>query len=134
MKPDDFILTSDFATVKSDTFGATATVTVPSAVSVAAGATVEYTADISGGSSGAALRCRIRSSKASSAWLAAPQVVYTRTGSLGLYSLVALVYLLAPGTVRCSVRIFNDSGSTMTTEAGAETIDFVVSTFIPPFP
>jgi len=132
-KPENFILTSDFATLKNDSQAQTASVVFPASIAVAINGTAEYHTDISAGSAGAAIRCRIKSSKFSSKWLASPQVIYSRTGSAGLYTMVAYVYLVSAGTVRCSVSVFNNTGSAMTTEAGAETIDFNVSTFIPPF-
>lgn len=131
--PENFIITSDFATLKNDSTAVTASVVIPSAYVVASGASAEWHSDIVAGTKGAAMRARIRSSKYGSRWLAAPQTNYTRTGSLGTYTLVAYVYLVSAGTLRCSVSLSNPAGSSMTTEAGTETIDFSVSTFIPPF-
>ena len=65
--------------------------------------------------------------------MATTQMAYTRNGSGGFYTLVAFVYVVSPGIIRCSVNMQNPTGAPMTTEAGTETIDFSVSTFIPPF-
>ena len=132
-QPENFIINSDFATLKNDTVAATATVTVPGSVSVPSGGSMEWHQDIPAGTKGAAIRCRIRSSKFGSRWMASPQVTMTRNGSGGFYTLVAYVYLVSPGVLRCSASLYNTTGAAMTTEAGTETIDFSISTFIPPF-
>jgi hypothetical protein len=132
-QPENFIINSDYATLKNDSIAVTATVSVPASVAVGTNGTLEYHTDISAGTAGASVRCRIRSSKFGSRWMATPQMSYSRLGSAGPYSLVAFVYVVSPGVIRCSVNMQNPSGVPMTTEAGVETIDFSVSTFIPPF-
>ncbi len=137
MKPEEFILNSDFATLKNDSVNNSASITVPSLITLLGLGVAESHVDLSAGLIGAGIRSRIRSSKFSNRWLAVPQLVFTRIGTSGgnpsFYQIIAYVYPINAGTIRCSVMVVNPVNAPLTGATGAETFDFNVATFLPPF-
>jgi hypothetical protein len=135
-KPDNFIFTSDFPTIKNDGVSST-TVTLPGSVSVAGNGSVTYTSDITVGSIGGIINGRIASSKNSTDWYAGQVQIVTRTGKVGgvdaLYGVVAFMYRLNSTTVRCVAHILNPYSSTLTGATGNEIFYFYVSTYLSPF-
>jgi len=140
-KPESFILTSDFATLKNDS-NVTVSVTVPSSVVIpgsvtAVGQYVEYHQDSTSGKQGAISRIQISSSGDSNRIYPARTVSWERLGTVGgvggfSYSVFAFTYRVNPTTVRCMAYIMNPYSTPLTTAAG-ETITFYVATFLPPF-
>lgn len=133
----DFILSTDYATLKNDN-NATIQVTfpgstvVPASVGVA-GSAVEVHTDVTMGAPGAISRIQISSTKDAGIIHPARNVYYNRTGDLGSYQIVAFTYRTSPTTLRCSAFVTNPYNAILTTEAGDETFTFYVNTFLPPF-
>lgn len=135
-RPESFIATTDFPTLKNDDSGDT-TITIPASVNIAGNGYAEYTADVVAGSSGAIQSSRIASSKDSNKWYQAQVVVLNRTGLNGgfpaSYNVAFFIRRLSTTTLRCEVLIPNPYGTTLTTEAGVETVSYHINTFIPPY-
>lgn len=140
-KPSDFILSTDYATLKNDDSDTTS-VTAPGAVSVPAavgpvGGYVEYHQDLTIGTAGAITRLQIESSKNAGVVYAARTLSIDRTGTVGgspaNYSIIAFAYRTAPTTLRCQVYISNPNAGTLTTAAGDETFTFYINTFLAPY-
>lgn len=135
-KPTQFILNTSYATLKNDDSGS-GSVVVPSSVNIAGSGSVSYSTDLTIGAQGAFTRARIRSSKEGSRWIVANAIGYIRTGttlgSPAIYDIFAFVWRPNATTLRLQVHIQNPYSSTLTTASGAETIDFFVNTFLPPF-
>lgn len=136
VKPSDFILSTDYATLKNDA-DASISVVVPGSQSIpgTTGANysyLEFYADSSIGVQGSIIQSQIASSKDSTKYCIALNKLYTRNGSLGTYSVVCVIIRTSPTNLRCLVYIPNPYATTLTTEAGDETIYFDVTTFIPP--
>lgn len=132
VKPSDFILNTDYATLKNDN-EATVSVTAPGSAALASGGSLTYSADRVIGSKASINRVQISSTKDSNIKYGTNALIYSRTGSLGSYSIYAYVFSSGPDTVRFQVLIPNPYGAPMTTEAGDETFNFDIDTFIPPF-
>ena len=134
--PESFTVTTDFPTLKNDGLGDT-TITIPASVNIAGNGYAEYTSDVVAGASGAIQSSRIASSKDSNRWYQAQVVVLDRTGVNGgfsaPYSVAFFIRRLSATTLRCEVLIPNPYGTTLTTEAGVETISYHINTFIPPY-
>lgn len=134
-KPNNLIVSSDFATLKNDPLAIPATLTVPGNVFIPGFGVVEWHTDVSAGSTGSSVRCRIRSSKNAGKWSVGTQLQLLRTSPAGPYpyQVIAYVYVLSPGVLRCGAAILNPYSFTMQTELTNEVIDFSISTFLPPF-
>jgi hypothetical protein len=134
-KPSNFILSSDYTTVKNDSNGS-ATVTVPASVVIAGNGYTTYTADINIGTKGSFARGRIKSSLDTDYYVA-NNVDYIRTGINGgspaTYDLN--VYFWRPSTsiLRCQVLIQNPYGTALTTSSTSETLSFYANSILPPF-
>lgn len=140
-KPSQFILTTDYATLKNDDSDSS-TVTAPGAQVVPAaigpvGGYVEYHTDVSIGTQGAISRLQIASSKGSDIVYSTRTLSFNRTGTIlgnpADYSIIAFAYRVAPTTLRCQVYIQNPNSDPLVTEAGNETFTFYLNTFLAPF-
>lgn len=135
-KPENFILTSDFATLKNDG-EETTFVVMPSAISVTGNGSYSVSADIVMGTNGSITRSLIGSSKDSDKWYATNSISYLRTGiasgSPAIYEIYAFVWRPNATTIRCQLHIQNPYSVTLTGATGAETISFVVNTYLPPY-
>ncbi|NCU39135.1 hypothetical protein EOL96_08990 [Candidatus Saccharibacteria bacterium] len=131
-KPESFILTTDYPTLKNDNSGIY-TVAVPASIVIPGNSSVQYSTDASIGTQGAISSVQISSTKDSNTWYQAQTCVYTRNSAGGLYSIAAFVWRVSPTVLRCQVHIVNPYSVPITGEAGAETITFRVSTFVPPY-
>lgn len=133
-KPERFISNSDYASLKND--GVTTLTVTFDEPTIPASTTVVRTATATVGQAGATDRAQIHSSKLGNRYLGNTLLV-ARTGNDGFgpvsYSIVAELFRSSPDVVTASVSVRNPYGSTLTTEAGAETFTFYVATFIPPF-
>ena len=135
-KPNSFILNTDYASLKNDATGS-GSVVIPASVNIGNAASVSYSTDLTIGAKGAFTRARIRSSKEGNRWIIANAVSYIRIGtvssSAAVYEVFAFVWRPNPTTLRLQVHIQNPYSATLTTASGAETIDYYVNTFLPPF-
>lgn len=134
-KPESFILTTDYATLKNDA-KTTLTITLPGSQNITAGNTLLLTATATIGVAGASERAQIYSSKLTYYW-AGNIVSIARDGLVGgspsSYNTVAELYRSSATQVTAQVSIFNPYAGTLTTEAVDEVFTFAVATFIPPF-
>lgn len=136
MRPEEFILTTDYATLKNDDSG-TFQLVVPGSMSIGSGTTYTNSIDITLGSDSVNTRSQINSSRASTVWVAASQVDFPRTGTVGgspsPYTLFTIITRIGTNTLQISASIFNSNVGTLTTQSGAETITFDIRTFLSPF-
>lgn len=134
--PQDFDITSDFATLKNDNSG-DISVTFPGSFSVPGNGLSQFTNTINIGTRGAALRTRASSSKDSNTWYVCSSLSYMRTGMSGgfsaSYSVVAAASRTSPTTITVVALVLNPYSGTLVTEAGNETFSFHLNTFLPPF-
>lgn len=134
-KPENFTLTTDYATLKNDAT-TTLTLTLPGSLSIAAGNSYLLTTTASVGAAGASERSQIRSSKWTYDWLGNILSVAQDGligGSPANYLTVAELYRSSATQVTAQVSIRNPYAGTLSTVAGDETFTFYVSTFLPPF-
>ena len=141
-KPSQFILNTDYATLKNDASG-TVSVTAPGSQVVPAavgpvGGYLEYHTDIEIGVAGSITRLQISSSKESNTVYSTRTLDILRLGTvLGFpgvpYNIIAFTYRTAPTTLRCIVYVSNPNTDPLTTAVGDETFTFYVNTFIPPY-
>lgn len=135
-QPEQFILDSDFATLKNDNQG-TAQVTIPSSTSVAGSGSASFSTDLVIGASGAISRVRMSSTKDSNKWRISNAIDYTRigvnSGSPANYDIFLFVWRPSATVLRCQALIQNPYATTLTGASGAETVTFYVNTFLPPF-
>lgn len=134
-KPERFIYSSDFATLKNDDDGTT-TVTIVGGAVIAPGATYTVSSDLTVGTQLGEGRIRISSSKLGSSKFYAGYLGVNRNGTVSgspaPYTIYALVSRISPTQSRCICIIQNPYPSNLTCEAGNETFTFKINTFIPP--
>lgn len=130
MRPEQFILTGDYATVANDD-NATFTITVPGSVVLAPGASMQWTETKQVGVQGGFDILQIEYT-GSNGRLAGPITILERTGT-AIYNVRFQVSRTSPTEITAFAEIFNGSGSTLTTNSSPITATFYVSTFIPPF-
>lgn len=130
--PSQFNLTTDLDTIINDSYQ-TASVVIPGSIVLAAGGRAIYTSDVTISNSAVA-DIRYQTSRDTTRdYLASIQMSFTRTGSLGGYSLFIDGYHTSPTNLRLQAFITNPYGSTMTAQAGDETISFKIRTYKDPF-
>lgn len=136
VKPIHFITSSDFPTLQGDGT-ANASGVVTGSLPIAAGSYISSQGDVTIGSAGAITRGLIWSSKNGNIGLVGNGFSFDRTGTAGgapaPYSLIAFMWRTGPTTLRFQIYIPNPYGSTLTTEAGNDTITMTAATFIAPF-
>ena len=134
-KPEKFIYSSDFATLKNDDNGFT-TVTVVGSAVIAGGAVYTVSSDLTVGSQLGEGRIRISSSKIGSSTFYAGYLGVNRTGtesgSPAPYTIYAIVSRISATQVRCLCMIGNPYATALTCAAGSETFVFKINTFISP--
>ena len=135
-KPNNFIFTTDFPTLKGDATVSVARI-VGSSVTVNGNSFLSVYGDVTMGSIGALSRGRISSSKNSSIFYTGNNIAFTRTGtvlgSTTTYTVLAFMYRVSPTVLRFQIYIMNPYSDTLTCEAGADTITFYVNTFTAPY-
>lgn len=143
-KPEQFISTTDYSTLKNDDVQ-TLTFVIPGSIVIPASAPYYYvqTQTIQvGGVLGATARVEINTSRESSIWYSGSvlQVVADGTWSIaggGEYPYYIFVSRTSATTVTARVYIPNDGGAfgagSLTTEATARTVNIRIATFLPPF-
>lgn len=134
MNPSQFIITSDYATLKNDATGQLS-VTVPSSVVVGAGSTFSTSSSIEIGVAGASERSQIHSSKTGQYYVGNMLDIIKNgnAGGTALYDVFVDLSRTGPTTLTMTATIFNPYGVTLTGESGAETFTADVATFLPPF-
>lgn len=138
MTPEDYILNSEYATLKNDTSG-TLSVTLPNTLAIAAGGVATFTDTITLGVAGSSVRSRIMSTKDNN-WLSMNSVlpyIYqsgaTVSGTSQGYYVYVSANRVSPTEIRLLVTIPNNYGANMTISGLAQTITARVTTFLPPF-
>lgn len=136
MKPENFILNSDYATLKNDdTDSVSVTLT---SKTLANGETYSSTQDLAMGTVNASSRVRISSSKDSNDTYAGSVFIANRTGTVpgpfsAPYDVVAYITRVNATTIRATVAITNPYASTLAMASGSEVMTFNISTFLSPF-
>lgn len=137
-KPNDFILNSDYATLKNDANG-NVTVTLPASFSISGGGIAIYRNTIALGSRGSSFR----------AYIYSPSTTYNFVGEYYVNTLLnagivsgstvdvdifVYVYRSSPTEVGLTVKIPNAYGSTMTLPSMGQSFTSHIATFLPPVP
>lgn len=137
-RPEDFELTTDYATIKNDGADSSLTVTIPSSVTVAGGAIYNQSSVVTVGSVSSNIRAQIRSSK-DGRWVSCAALSITRLGSIpgapnqATYDVLVTVTRQSNTEVRLDAFVRNPYASTLTGASGAETFYAEVRTFLSPF-
>ena len=131
VKPANFILTTDFPTLKNDS-NAQGQFNLSGSKVIAANSTFQSYGDIVMGKPGAINRGRIASTKNSDIFYSGQALRFDRNGSAP-YSMMAFMYRVSPTTIRFQIMIVNPYGVTLTTEAGTDIVTMQASTIITPF-
>lgn len=134
--PNNFIVTTDFATIKNDDSDNTLSVTIPSSVVVGPGSIYTQTSVVTVGSSVSNIRGRIRSSK-DGRWVVGGSISIYRIGTNiygpAFYDILVTITRESATQVRLTAFIRNIDTIAITCEAGAETFSAEVNTFLSPF-
>lgn len=132
-RPEDFIISSDYATSKQDD-RRTVSITVPGSITISGGSYDLRSQDIVMGSQGSIIRSRISSTKGGGRFYATSQLIAKRFNSstFMFYSVHATVVRTSPNTLRFMVITPNTYTESLTTVSGSETFTFEVATVIPP--
>ena len=128
-KPESFISTTDYATLKNDGT-ATLTITLPASVAIASSTNYTLTSDVTVGTAGSSDRAQIHSSRLNKRYVT-NLLSIDRSGT-DPYTILVSLYRTSATNLRAVVDIRNPYGSTLTTESTAETFTFYVNTFLPP--
>jgi len=135
-KPSLFISTTDFPTLKNDAT-ATASGVVAGSLTITGSGFITNFGDLTVGTLGSLARGRIASTKNNNNFYLGQTILFDRVGtaagSAAPYSISAFMFRIAPTTLRIQIYISNPYSTTLTCEAGDETISFHVNTFVPPF-
>ena len=135
-RPSEFILDTDFPTLKNDGSGSTE-VTITGSATIAGSSSASYTSDLTIGVQGSVSRARFKSTVTDTTWHSGTQREFIRvgqeSGSPAFYSMYAFTYRLDANTIRCIVYIPNPYAGTLTLDTTSYTVSFYVNTFIPPF-
>ena len=129
-KPSDFILTTDYATLKNDTDNIVQ-ITVPANVVIPANSFLQFTADITAAQPGAIVQTQVGDSFMGQV-LVGNQVVFHHD-TFDPYDVFCLVYRPNALTLRCVVYLPNPYGTPTTGINQAVTYTFYVDTYLPPF-
>lgn len=136
--PENFISTTDFATLKNDEVG-TITLALPNTASIAASGVATYSSVLTIGVVGSSVRSRITSTSNTKVFCTGT-VGYSSTtgatvggvGGFG-YDLYVAVHRISPTQIQLSAHIPNPYGSTMDITGLSQTLTATIATFIPPF-
>lgn len=131
-RPNEFIINSDFPTLKNEGF-VSGDITIPGSISIPAGGNASGEITLSSGDNGSLSRGRIASSKNFFNWYTGQGISFNRTGSLGPYVVLALIFRPSSTQITFKVIVQNPYGSTMTGEAANETVYFYSNQFVAPY-
>lgn len=134
--PENFISSTDFATLKNDAY-VTFQAVLPGGQTVPAGGIYNVGFDFTAGSQGSSERARIASDKEGNVFYSTLQLSTIRFGSTGgsptTYNSVAYLRRATPTTLRAELVIYNPYSTPLICEATPETFSFEVNTFLSPF-
>lgn len=134
-KPESFILTSDYATLKNDAVGSL-TVVLPSGTVIPAGGINQWSDTITIGTVGSSIRVRLVSTENNVIYSTNTVGYVHTTGASGPatdYLIYATVHRINPTQVRLTVFIPNPYGSDLTVSGMGYTISARIATFLSPF-
>lgn len=137
-KPENFILNTDYATLKNDSDDVYITLVVPASINIANGSSYSQYIDGTVGAQGAIQQMTIKHSGfPSNAEYVTPALTYYQYGTVGgsqvVYTMIVETFRVSPTTVRLRIYIPNFIGGTLITEPTVRTIVCKVSTFLSPF-
>lgn len=135
-RAEDFIATTDFATLKNDGFASTTVTLTPQILS--ANQTFTVTQDIDVGQVNASSRIRMASAVDGGSFYAGFVLVLTRQGTIttpgdATYSTYAYVSRVGATTLRLSLSAQNPYSVAMATILVNEVVTFEINTFLSPF-
>lgn len=138
-KPEQFILTTDYGTLKNDASG-TINLLIPTGATIPAGGFVEYSETLEIGTRNASTRVQMTSTADSGYWTIGNirevflRVRYNTTGNPVFdYLQAANIERISPTIIRLYCRIGNPQGFSITIVSPAQTITAEVVTFLSPF-
>lgn len=132
MIPENFILSTDYASPRNDASG-TLQVTVPSNVNISSGSVWTTSQTLTIGTRGASVRSQIASSKDSNKFYVGAWQDRIRNGNFGTYDIFIVLSRLSPETIVITASIFNPYGGTLVGAVGAETFTAEVKTYLSAF-
>lgn len=133
-KQSDFIVSTDFASLKNDAASATTTITVPSATVIPANGVYQNYIDLVIGTPGSVNRGIISSSKEGNEYYSCQVYNVSRVGAGGYaYNIFAFFVRTSPTNIRMVVIVPNPYNFTLTGATGVEIFSFKLNTFIAPF-
>lgn len=132
----NFIVSTDYPTLKNDA-EIEGQIIIDGSLSIAGGSYETGYADVEIGEPGSLTRTRIASSKNSNTFYWGQVVVFGRTGTNGgspaPYDIFVFVNRISLTTLRFQAYIPNPYGTTLTGEAGTDTITIKTNTYIAPY-
>jgi len=136
-KPESFILTTDYATLKNDDQG-TLTVIVPASLSVTASNTTVFSSTAPIGSAGAPMRVSLSVTglPVDNSLIADTMEIVgegTLSGSPQNWTIRAVCYRSSATNVSLRATIYNPDGATLILGNPQITISAKINTFLPPF-
>lgn len=128
------LMASAHDTLKNDAYDTSGSITIPGSASIAVNGRYLVTEDITIGEAGSIADYRFQTSRDTTRdYLSSVITSFTRTGSLGAYSIFVNAFHVDATTVRIQAQAPNPYGSTLTGQAGDETFTFKIRTFKAPF-
>lgn len=131
-EPKKLLITSDFPSLKNDNT-ATGSIVIPGSLVLAGSASATAFIDVPSNANSSLSRGRIASTKNFTNWYTGQSIFFPRTGSLGSYNVVAFIWRPSAGITRFQVLIQNPFNSSLTLEAGSDTIYFYTNQFVAPY-
>ena len=137
-KPNNFILTTDYGTLKNDSGTTTLSVTIPNGTIFNPSNPVLGVQDAAVGTKNAPIRARSHTTKNPGVWSVGTflytEYNYTAVGLPGTYTgnLYCSLYRPSPGAIRLQVVTEGVTGSPNYTVVGSVTITFSFTTFLSP--
>lgn len=131
-RPQQFVVTTDFPTLKNNGV-AQGTIVIPGSLVIPAGGTADGALDFTVGSIGSLSRGRIASSKNFGDWYTGQGIRFPRNSGGNLYDVFAFIWRPSAGVTRFQVVIHNPYAFALTTEAGDDTIYFYSNQFVAPY-
>lgn len=141
-KPENFILNTDYATLKNDSDDVYITLTVPGSINIGEGNSYSQYVDGVVGTKGAINQITIKHSgyPSNSEYVTQALSYYqngTISGNTVVYTMLVETFRVSANTVRLRIFIYNSPGfgigGTLVTEPTQRTIICKVSTFLSPF-
>lgn len=135
-KPENFILNTDYPTLKNDDVG-TVSISIPASIVIDAGDYWSSSQTIDIGTSGSVIRSTIKSSRNNKEYVSSTiaEGLYASAPSGVVYYLSIDVYRTSPTQITVYASIVNTvfPSSIMQTSSTAETITVKLATFLSPF-